>query len=149
MFSMCYQLFEKYHKRKKLFPIKSILNLYFLEIIMISTSSKISKISFAFLKNIDFRLLGTIFSHLEKNISLYCCQILNSKKKKDGFCKLVYDWNQVKISLGIPPLHKNKCFSANIGRLWWVLPSSVTFISRKIDVLFSWKIKLSWMSFLK
>lgn len=51
MFSMCYQLFEKYCKRKKLFPIKSILNLYSLEVIMTSTSSRIRKISFAFLKN--------------------------------------------------------------------------------------------------
>lgn len=66
MFSLCYQLVEKYHKRKILFPLKSILNLYSLEIIMTSTSSRIRKISFAFLKNIDFILLGTVCSHLEK-----------------------------------------------------------------------------------
>ena len=147
MFSMCYQLFEKYHKRKKLFRIKSILNLYSLEVIM--TSTRIRKISFAFLKNRFHTFRYNMLLTLRKIYHYIVARYWTLREKKDGFCELVYDWNQVKISLGIPPLLENKCFSANIGRLLWVLSSYVICISRKIDVLFLWKIKLSWMSFLK
>lgn len=86
MFSMCYQLFEKYHKRKKLFRIKSILNLYSLEVIM--TSTRIRKISFAFLKNRFHTFRYNMLLTLRKIYHYIVARYWTLREKKMDFVNL-------------------------------------------------------------
>lgn len=86
MFSMCYQLFEKYHKRKKLFQIKSILNLYSLEVIM--TSTRIRKISFAFLKNRFHTFRYNMLLTLRKIYHYIVARYWTLREKKMDFVNL-------------------------------------------------------------
>ena len=87
MFSMCYQLFEKYHKRKKLFRIKSILNLYSLEVIM--TSTRIRKISFAFLKNRFHTFRYNMLLTLRKIYHYIVARYWTLREKKMDFVNLL------------------------------------------------------------